>query len=629
MRKIAGVVVGVALLLAGFKAMPARKGSTESKKNSESASAAAESQLNPAQQQIVAYLRTLPHDGKPRGAVCCAPGTPQELVDALETALYTLPEYLNTTTWTGQQATMLRWSLPPDGTSVPSFIGEPSGTSSLFSTLNTQFGGNTALWQSLIAQCFQRWDDLTGISYTQVGDDGAAFFGAPGSDSAPRGDCRVSMKFIDGPSGILAYDPFPPTGDMVLDSADFWANSTNNYRFFRNVVTHEHGHGIGLLHVCPYNATKLMEPFIFTSSDGPQQDDIRGAQHIYGDDYEPNNTPATAYDLGSLDGVALVQDASVKNASDPDYYAFTVGPGMQAALTMTPVGSSYTYGPQGSCGSPVSVNGAAVSNLGLELRTLSGTTLASSTAAPAGVAEVIPNTILPPEGGTFLAYVIPGASSDVQRYTLQIVVSDLPGATIVSANPPTTNPYLAGQPFRDVLQTGSDTNLTQGIGGAGTPAAGGITYSPIAVTFNSTPLVPLTPAGVIVACTGGNCPTATAVTGSGAGPYQITLSGPIPPTQCTTFTFAGTAPGQKLQYQSLPGDTNLDYSANTQDLLALVQALNDGTANLPANLARYNINRSSEPSAPVNTQDLLREVQLLNGANTTQAFNGASVALCP
>jgi hypothetical protein len=59
-----------------------------------------------------------------------------------------------------------------------------------------------------------------------------------------------------------------------------------------------------------------------------------------------------------------------------------------------------------------------------------------------------------------------------------------------------------------------------------------------------------------------------------------------------------------------------------------VQRLNDGTANLPGNYARYNLNRSGE-SPPVNTADLLRLVQLLNGVNTTQVFNGASVAACP
>ncbi|HEY3242418.1 MAG TPA: hypothetical protein VGM03_03620 [Phycisphaerae bacterium] len=202
--------------------------------------------------------------------------------------------------------------------------------------------------------------------------------------------------------------------------------------------------------------------------------------------------------------------------------------------------------------------------------------------------------------------------------------------TLVSANPPAAagNPYAPGQPFRDVLDTGTSSALTAGIGGTGTAPQGGIQYTPISVTFSAAPSPAPSVANVTISCTGGTCPAVTSVTGSGAGPYLITLSAVIPPTRCTTLTFAGTAPGQKLQYQFLPGDANLDGSDNTLDLLALVQALNNGTANIAGNFARFNINRSTE-SPPVNTTDLLRLVQLLNGVGTTQVFNGATVAACP
>ncbi|HEY3242579.1 MAG TPA: hypothetical protein VGM03_04430 [Phycisphaerae bacterium] len=201
-------------------------------------------------------------------------------------------------------------------------------------------------------------------------------------------------------------------------------------------------------------------------------------------------------------------------------------------------------------------------------------------------------------------------------------------ATIASANPPSDNPYLPGQPFRDVLDTGTDSSLTAGIGGAGTAPQGSIQYAQISVTFSVAPNPAPSTSNISIACTGGACPSVTAVSGSGTGPYTISLSGVIPPAQCTTLTFAGTSAGQNLQYQSLPGDVNLDGSSSTVDLLWLVQRLNDGTANLPGNYARYNLNRSGE-SPPVNTADLLRLVQLLNGVNTTQVFNGASVAACP
>ncbi|HEY3243308.1 MAG TPA: DUF6531 domain-containing protein, partial [Phycisphaerae bacterium] len=204
---------------------------------------------------------------------------------------------------------------------------------------------------------------------------------------------------------------------------------------------------------------------------------------------------------------------------------------------------------------------------------------------------------------------------------------------ILSANPPLApgNPYVPGQPFRDVLQNRDSLGLPQGIGAAGTAPACSVSYSPIMVTFSGTPSPHPEPTNIVLACTDvtGNgkqdCPTVTSVSGSGAGPYAIGLSGVIPARECTSFVFAGTNPGQVLQYQSLPGDVNLDSASNTQDLLGLVQALNNGMANMCGNLARYNVDRAGS----VNTQDLLRLVQLLNGsAGATQAFNGATVAPC-
>jgi hypothetical protein len=222
--------------------------------------------------------------------------------------------------------------------------------------------------------------------------------------------------------------------------------------------------------------------------------------------------------------------------------------------------------------------------------------------------------------------------------TINITNSGFPcvvPVTIVSANPPTSNPYGAGR-FRDVLQNSTPALAPQGIGVAGTPPEGPYTYAPFSVTFSGTISPAPTPGNITRACTDlaangqADCPNVTGVTGSGAGPYMISLSAPPPPRECITFTFEGTTPGQKLQYQVLPGDTSLDNSVSTQDLLFLVQNINNGMANVAANRARFNINRSSEVGGVVvNTQDLLRLVQLLNGAQATQVFNGATVAACP
>jgi hypothetical protein len=207
--------------------------------------------------------------------------------------------------------------------------------------------------------------------------------------------------------------------------------------------------------------------------------------------------------------------------------------------------------------------------------------------------------------------------------------------TVIAANPPTPsgNPYQPGQIYTDVLDTGSGPTVTAGIGAPGTPDEGPITFSPIHVTFSSAPVPPPAADNVVVSCVGGAlpCPTITSITSSG-GPneFLITLSGGMPPLACITFFFSGNAAGQRLHYYSNPGNVNLDsFGATTQDLLFLVQKINDGSANLAENLARFNMNRSAQLPPHVNTQDVLRLVQLLNGVNTTQVFNGTHPAACP
>ncbi len=202
---------------------------------------------------------------------------------------------------------------------------------------------------------------------------------------------------------------------------------------------------------------------------------------------------------------------------------------------------------------------------------------------------------------------------------------------LVSANPPASSPYsIGGQPFRDVLQTGPGADVTQGIGAAGTPSLGGVVYSPISVTFNAPPTPVPTTQTITITCTDslGNgpadCPHVQTVTGSGVGPYQITLDGPIPPVECTTIAIAGVHPASALRYQSLPGDVNLDGTTTLADKFALQAARQNGTADDPADLARYDINRSGS----VTGQDVARLMQLLNGANAPMAFGGLSVAEC-
>ncbi len=116
--------------------------------------------------------------------------------------------------------------------------------------------------------------------------------------------------------------------------------------------------------------------------------------------------------------------------------------------------------------------------------------------------------------------------------------------------------------------------------------------------------------------------------------WEIRLDKRIPPGHRTRFIISdeadAVAVGQVgassvVEYAYLPADVNGDETANTQDLLALVQGLNaclvGGTCGSPESLLHRDVNRSGT----VNTQDLLRTVQLLNGTQTLQPWNGVSL----
>ncbi len=206
--------------------------------------------------------------------------------------------------------------------------------------------------------------------------------------------------------------------------------------------------------------------------------------------------------------------------------------------------------------------------------------------------------------------------------TAEMLLSDPEPVSIVSSNPPDGH--------IDPLDTGPGNALTAGIGGAGTAMQGPVQYATIAVTFSGEPSFAPTPANVNLTCTPSAtlCPTVVDLDGSGSGPYQIALSGVIPPMNCVTLSFDGPSfvPGTSLHYRSSPGNVNTDLSANKQDVLDLIQALNNGSAN--SNPQLYNVNRSTGGGPQVNTQDILRLIQLLNGFNTVRPFYSTPMPEC-
>lgn len=394
-----------------------------------------------------------------RLSVCVAPGTPEERMRQI---LEELPipnvqlayNASNRWTYTATNGTVakntpftLTYSFVPDGLYIPSGSGDPAGPSNLMAKLDAAFGSRSA-WKAKFAQAFAEWASVYGIQYVEVADDGASFPSSSGS-VGQRGDIRIGGHNLDGAYGVLAYCYYPNTGDMVLDTSESWANPSNDYRYLRNTVTHEHGHGIGLGHVYPTNGTKLMEPMLTMSFDGPQDDDIRGATSYYADPFEPNNSSSKATDLGQLSSSTLTTDPlATVNAADQDWFKFTVAPGSSLNVTVSPLGSVYQVG--SSSGYTPTVNTRAISDLQIQVYNSNGSSLlVTQNSSGKGQDEVLSNYALPGAGGVFFVKVsdAPGSVDDAQRYTLSLSVS----------GPANTPPTISGVTLSPTVVAQGDT----------------------------------------------------------------------------------------------------------------------------------------------------------------------------
>ena len=360
----------------------------------------------------------------------------------------------------------LTYGIVPDGTAIGQRANQPAsestGPSNLVAFLNNNVGPQST-WLPLIQDAYGRWGELSGLTMVyEANDDGAQMGpgGAPGVDNV-RADMRIGGRFIDGQSGsnTLAYNYSPNSGDHVVDTSnsDFYSNANNNYRGFRNVFMHEAGHGLGFAHHESFDSQGLMEPFISTSFDGPQLDDILAVQRNYGDALEANggnNSFNNATALGSLTPVSITDpvselrigsDASdtsnfvaanatdfvsIDGTSDRDAYGFTLTADGEVTLQLDPRGPTYFEGPQGGTQTPL--NTKALADLALSLLDAGGNAIASGNLFGAGFGETISMVLA---AGDYFAVVRTQAGSDdnVQLYELAIsaVVIPEPGTVMV------------------------------------------------------------------------------------------------------------------------------------------------------------------------------------------------------
>ncbi|MEN1678077.1 MAG: matrixin family metalloprotease [Planctomycetota bacterium] len=391
----------------------------------------------------------------------------------------------------------LTWSIVPDGTSIRSRNFVPSTLVSFFDSLWNVQGGGTDYqqrpWFELVEGSFNRWSEVSGIVFEyEPFDDGLSgrAHGLWSGLTGVRGDIRLGGAFIDGPSNTLGQAGLIPDGDIVLDTGDAGhfgdPGPDNSYRNFRNTLTHEVGHSLGLGHLISPNSPFLMESGFQGGFDGPQYDDVRGAHHLYGDALERgggNNTAASASDLGVLNvgasalfgadgdsGIVLTGDQgnflSISNASDVDYLQFTLSEPAVLDVELTPVGPTYNEFLFGV--GVVDVVTTAQNDLSLELYE-SGpgglTLIVASNSGGVGFVESVSGVEAP--AGDYVVKVA-GDTDAVQLYTLALNAVAAPEPRLGDFNDDGVVDAADYTVWRDNLgQPDDSTLLFRGDGSAG------------------------------------------------------------------------------------------------------------------------------------------------------------------
>jgi serralysin len=357
-----------------------------------------------------------------------------------------------TTSMIGNPIT-LTWSLVPDGTNI-SHLSKPSDlVAFLDGIVGAGPGGSDYQlrpWFPLLQSSFNRWSEVSGMTFVyEPADDGVSgnrWHGSHPGVLGARGDVRLGGAFVDGIGGSYASAGFIPNADITIDTGDLnhYQNANGNYINLRNTLTHEIGHSLGLSHAIAPSATYefLMEGEPKNAFDGPQIDDIRGIQYLYGDKYEKNggnNSLATAFDLGeaapgspirlglhSTTGTRVeageTDFASIANANDVDFFKFETTTPTLLDLVLTPAGSSYQ---ERVPPAPLGTTHASMqSNLSLELYADGELTpIAVANLGGMGQAESILGFELA-EPGSYIARIV-GDTSQVQLYSLEILVTEI------------------------------------------------------------------------------------------------------------------------------------------------------------------------------------------------------------
>ena len=367
----------------------------------------------------------------PRPDLVFAPGTPQHYVDNMNERYGTLDSmtsrahagsrWIATATDGGGlqpgDPITLTWGYLAEGTMIEGDAGEAASPNNFHAWMNSLYPGGFAEWHPLFVSMFERWGAVAGITYVyEPNDDGAEFPRERGLLGV-RPDVRIGAHRIDGNYGMLAYNSYPTRGDMILDSYDaYFDNKALNSLRLRNTIAHEHGHGIGLRHVCPANGTKLMEPWLSTNFDGPQHDDILGAQQHYGDPNGANNWSSTATARSTTSTTSY---ASIDSGTEEDWFSVQLRADEPIDVRVIAEGAAYSIGSEDDACQIRNDDSRLHRDLGVEFLDRNGqTVLASSdTFGPGGTERF---QVRAPTTGRYFVRVHGASGLGVQPYRLQL-----------------------------------------------------------------------------------------------------------------------------------------------------------------------------------------------------------------
>ena len=176
-----------------------------------------------------------------------------------------------------------------------------------------KINGNTE--RDLIRAAFALWADETPLTFKEITDSAQADI-LIGWAEGGHGD----GDSFDGPGDVLAHASYPnPYQErqvfLHFDDSERWVNSDTQNVDLLTVAAHEIGHNLGLDHSSDPNA--LMYPSYSEPHRFLGQDDIAGAQSLYGLAAQPAESPEAPPE-GVIPPPSADQDSDNDGISDQD-----------------------------------------------------------------------------------------------------------------------------------------------------------------------------------------------------------------------------------------------------------------------------------------------------------------------